>query len=108
MVQTTGIYRFEIPLLYNLNNLNLLYKEHLMTTLAIRKKLMTYLADADDSTIKAIYTLLKNDMQEEDSFKLTEEQLQILNEEEIKYLKGEGKSYTREEADQIARNLRDF
>ena len=28
-----------------------------MTTIAIRQKLMTYLADADDSKVKALYTL---------------------------------------------------
>jgi hypothetical protein len=34
-----------------------------MATLTIRQKLMTYLADADDSKIKAIYTLLERDIQ---------------------------------------------
>jgi hypothetical protein len=72
-----------------------------MTTLTIRKKLMAYLADADDSKVKAIYTLLKNDIQEDGAFKLTEEQLQILDEERELYLSGESKSHTREESLQI-------
>ena len=79
-----------------------------MTTLAIRKKLMTYLADADDSTVKAIYTLLKNDIKEEGTFKLTEEQMQILDEEHHLHMTGQSKSYTREEAGQIIRGHRTF
>jgi len=79
-----------------------------MTTLTIRKKLMAYLADADDSKVKAIYTLLKDDMQEEGSFKLTEEQLQILNEEHHLHITGQSKSYTREEAGQIIKGQRGF
>jgi hypothetical protein len=38
---------------------------------------MTYLADADDSKVKAIYTLLKEDIRGEDSFKLTNEHADI-------------------------------
>jgi hypothetical protein len=49
-----------------------------MTTSTIRKKLITYLADADDSKVKAIYTLLEKEIQEEETFVLTDEQLQIL------------------------------
>ncbi len=72
-----------------------------MTTLTIRKKLMAYLADADDSKVKAIYTLLKNDIQEEGTFKLTEEQMQILDAERELHLSGKSKSHTREESLQI-------
>ena len=79
-----------------------------MTTLTIRKKLMTYLADADDSTVKAIYTLLKNDIKEEGAFKLTEEQMQILDEEHHLHITGQSKSYTREEAGQIIKGQRSF
>jgi len=72
-----------------------------MTALAIRKKLITYLADADDSTIKAIYTLLKIDNKDEGTFKLSKEQLQILDEDRELYLSGKSKSHTREESMQI-------
>jgi hypothetical protein len=72
-----------------------------MTTLTIRKKLMTYLADADDNTVKAIYTLLKIDIKDEPTFKLSEEQIQILDEERELYLTGKTKSHTREESLQI-------
>jgi len=79
-----------------------------MTALAIRQKLMIYLADADDSTVKAIYTLLKNDIKEAGTFKLTEEQRQILEEEHHLHITGQTKSYTREEAGQIIRGQRGF
>jgi len=72
-----------------------------MTTSTIRKKLIDYLADADDGKIKAIYTLLEKDIQEEDSFILTDAQLQILEKEREMHLSGESKSYTRDEARQI-------
>ncbi len=78
-----------------------------MTTLTIRKKLMTYLADADDSTVKAIYALLKNDILDE-NIKLTEEQMQILEEEHHLHITGQTRSYTRDEADQIIRGQRTF
>jgi len=72
-----------------------------MTTLAIRKKLMTYLADAEDSKVKARYTLLEKEIQQEESFALTGEQLQILEKERAMHINGESKSYSREEARQI-------
>jgi len=72
-----------------------------MATLSIRQKLITYLADADDSTVKAIYTLLKIDNKKEGAFKLSKEQLQILDEERELYLSGKSKSHTRKESLQI-------
>jgi len=79
-----------------------------MTTLAIRKKLMTYLADADDSKVKALYTLLEKEIQREDSFALTDEQFQILEKERAMHINGESKSYSREDATQIIKGQRDF
>ena len=79
-----------------------------MTTISIRQKLMTYLADADDSKVKAIYTLLEREIQDDGDFKLTDEQFQILDEERELHLKGLTKSYTREEANQIIKGQRSF
>jgi hypothetical protein len=79
-----------------------------MTTVAIRKKLMTYLADADDSKVKALYTLLEKEIQEEDSFVLTNQQLQILEKEREMHINGRTKSYGREEANQIIKGQRGF
>ena len=79
-----------------------------MTTITIRQKLMTYLADADDSKVKALYTLLEKEIRDEDSFVLTEEQYQILDHEREMHLSGKSKSYTREEARQIIIGERSF
>ena len=79
-----------------------------MTTLAIRKKLMTYLADAEDSKVKALYTLLEKEIQRENSFALTDEQFQILEKERAMHISGESKSYSREDAMQIIKGQRDF
>jgi len=78
-----------------------------MTILAIRQKLMTYLADADDSKVKALYTLLENEM-EEKKFILSDEQFRIIEKEHELYLKGEGKSYSAEESFQIIKGQRSF
>lgn len=74
-----------------------------MTIIAIRQKLMTYLADADDSKVKALYSLLEKEMQDDD-FVLTDEQLQILNKERELHLSGQSKSYTRGQAMQIIKS----
>ncbi|GAC1309935.1 MAG: hypothetical protein NVSMB24_26270 [Mucilaginibacter sp.] len=79
-----------------------------MTTLAIRKKLMTYLADADDSKVKALYTLLEKEIRDEETFTLTDEQLQILEKEREMHVNGESKSYNRAEALQIIKGQRSF
>jgi hypothetical protein len=79
-----------------------------MTTSAIRQKLMTYLAEAEDNKVKALYTLLENDMESNEGFQLSDEQLQILDKERKMHLNGETKSYTRQEAGQIIRAQRTF
>jgi hypothetical protein len=78
-----------------------------MTVLAIRQKLMTYLADADDSKVKALYTLLEKEI-EEGEFVLSDEQFQILELEREIHLSGKSKSYTMDEANQIIRGQRSF
>ena len=79
-----------------------------MTTLTMRQKLITYLADANDSKVTALYTLLEKDIDEDVLFTLTEEQIKILDEEHELYLSGKGKSYTREESFQIIKGQREF
>ena len=78
-----------------------------MTTAAIRKKLITYLADADDSKVKAIYTLLEDDIRQ-DEIGFTDEQLQILERERELHLSGQTKSYSRQEAIEIIKGQRSF
>jgi len=68
---------------------------------------MSYLADADDSKVKAIYTLLKKEIQEE-GLTLTDEQLSILDQEHDMHVSGKTKSYNRKEASQIIRGQKAF
>jgi hypothetical protein len=79
-----------------------------MTIAAIRSRLMSYLANADDSKIKAVYTLLEKDIEEKEVFVLSDEQLEILERERELHLSGQTKSYTRNDALQIIKGERSF
>ncbi len=74
-----------------------------MTVAAIRKKLKMYVDDVDDKIVKALYTLLEDDIEDSSSFALTKEQLSILDEEHALHLSGKTKSYSWEEAKEIIR-----
>ncbi|MBO9567171.1 MAG: addiction module protein [Niastella sp.] len=80
--------------------------ERVMTNIAIRKKLMTYLADADDKKVKAIYTLFEDEINQEESFKLTEEHVKILDERRAKHLSGKDKSSSWQEVHDRVRRKR--
>jgi hypothetical protein len=77
-----------------------------MTTTAIRKKLMTYIADADDKKVKGLYMLVEDDITKHEDFKLTDAHFKILEEERRKHVKGKSKSYTWPEAKEIIRGKR--
>ena len=77
-----------------------------MTVAAIREKLMIYIADAQDDKLKALYTLLQDNIDETSSFVLSDEQFKILEEEEALHLSGKSKSYNWNEAKQIIRGKR--
>ncbi len=79
-----------------------------MTTAAIRQKLINYLEDADASKVKAVYTLLEKEIEDSESFELSEEQLQIIAEDRVRYLNGEIKGYTVQEANDIVTGKRSF
>ncbi len=74
-----------------------------MTVNTIRKKLMGYLADADQKKLKALYTLLEDDIQEAEKNVFTKEQLSLLNEEHDLHTSGKTKSYSWDEAKEIIR-----
>jgi hypothetical protein len=57
----------------------------------MRQQLHQYIDIADDKNIRALYTLLQNDMEPEHSF--TAEEMNMLHERAEKYLKGEIKIY---------------
>lgn len=79
-----------------------------MTITAIRHRLISYLANADDSKVKAVYTLLEKEIDEKQLFVLSDEQLQILDKERELHLHGQSKSYNRNETRQIVKGERAF
>ena len=74
-----------------------------MTTSAIRKKLINFIADADDKKIKGMYMLFEEEIEKEEAFSLTEEHITILDEERGKHINGKSKSYEWQHAKQIIR-----
>lgn len=82
---------------------NLLETNTAMTTTAIRKKLMNFIADADDKKVKGMYMLFEEEIEKDEVFKLTDEHIKILDEERDKHLSGRSKSYDWKTAKQIIR-----
>jgi len=74
-----------------------------MTITAIREKLKTYVDDVDDKKVKALYTLLEDEIEENTTFTLTKEHLAILDKEHTLHLSGKTKSYNWTEAKEIIR-----
>ncbi|MCX2432058.1 MULTISPECIES: hypothetical protein [unclassified Pedobacter] len=77
-----------------------------MTSTAIRKRLITYLSDAEDNKIKAIYTLLENEIENEKSFVLTKDHLEILDKERELHLNGVTDSYSKQDALDIIKGIK--
>ena len=77
-----------------------------MTTTAIRKKLITYIADADDKKVKGLYMLVEDEINRKDTFRLSATQVKMLDAEKEKHVKGKSKSYTWPEAKDIIRGKR--
>ncbi len=61
-----------------------------MTTKARREELMVYLADADDKKINALYEILEDGLRDS-SFKLTDEQMEIVEKRRSEFLSGKTK-----------------
>jgi hypothetical protein len=74
-----------------------------MTIATIRQRLINYLEAAEDNKVKAIYTLLEDEITS-GSFKLSKEQLHILDRERELYLNGDTKSFNKNEALQFIRS----
>ncbi|QNN41783.1 hypothetical protein [Pedobacter roseus] len=77
-----------------------------MTSTAIRQRLITYLSDAEENKIKAIYTLLEREIEDEQSFSLSVEHLEILDRERQLHLSGETNSYNKEDSLDIIKGLK--
>lgn len=79
-----------------------------MTISAIRKKLKTYVDGVDDKKLKALYTLLQDEIEDSDGFSLSEEHLRILDKEHALHLSGQTKSYSWEDAKEIIRGKKEM
>jgi len=66
-----------------------------MTTTQIKQKLHSYIDNAEDKKLKAIYTLLQDDIGED--YKFTKEQEAELDKRFNDYQNGIGKTYTWDE-----------
>ncbi|MGZ3776198.1 MAG: addiction module protein [Mucilaginibacter sp.] len=66
-----------------------------MTTASIKQRLHEYIDSAEDKKLKAIYTLLEDDI--EDEYQLTDEQKAELDRRLYNYQNGVGKNYTWDE-----------
>lgn len=75
-----------------------------MTTAAIRKKLMAYIADADDKKVKGLYMLIEDEILYERKFKLTSDHVKLLDQERNKHITGKSKSYHWDDAKQMIRS----
>ena len=77
-----------------------------MTTKTIRKKLITYLANAEDKKVKAVYSLFEKDINRKEEFILTPEHKKILAKRRSRLLNGKDKSFGRIESHTRIRNKR--
>lgn len=77
-----------------------------MTTTAIRKRLISYLENAGDKEIKALYTLVEEKINREETYSLTDEQLSIVNERRADYLVGKDSGSSWQTAHKNIRNRR--
>jgi hypothetical protein len=77
-----------------------------MTSTAIRQRLITYLSDAEDNKIRAIYTLLEREIEDEQSFNLSDEHLEILDRERALHINGDTTSYSKQDSFDIIKGLK--
>ena len=77
-----------------------------MTIEAIRERLYDYLKVADDKKIKAIYTILENDIMEHSEWWKEDAFINELDKEYTKWENGNEKGYTLDEIDETISHLR--
>jgi hypothetical protein len=75
-----------------------------MSSTLIRKKLITYLADADDKKVKAVYALLEDEIEDKAEFIATKEQLRLIEERRKRHKEGKDDSVTWKTAHEKIRN----
>ena len=74
-----------------------------MTTVAIRKKLATFMQVADDKKVKAVYALLENDIEQEELAYTDEFKAEL--DKRYAYYKSGGKMVSAAEADKQIKKL---
>ena len=77
-----------------------------MTTSAIREKLYEYIRVADDKKLKAIYTILENEIEEETEWWKNNSFIDELDKEYEAWKKGDVKGYTLEEVEASIQELK--
>ena len=77
-----------------------------MTTAAIREKLQDYIRFADDKKVKAIYTILENEITSEYKWYEDEAYVKELDQDVKDYESGKTKGYTWEEVKESLRKRR--
>ena len=77
-----------------------------MSVNTIRKKLITYLADADDKKIKAVFYLFEDQISRQEEFKLSSDHKKILSVRRSRHLNGKDKSTGWKESHANIRNKR--
>lgn len=75
-----------------------------MNTAAIRQQLHEYSERANDKKVEGLYMFVEDEINNPQTFRLSEEQLRILDEEREAHLSGESQSYSWEKAKQIIRD----
>ena len=74
-----------------------------MITATIRQRLHNYLDVADEKKLKAMYTMVEEDIEQHDKFEMSREEIAFLDEERDKHLRGDSLSYSWEAAREIIR-----
>ena len=71
-----------------------------MSTPELKEKILDYIEHADEKVLEAIFTLLEAS---DDRYKLTDEQISIVEERQADYLSGKSKAQDWEEVKKIVR-----
>lgn len=71
-----------------------------MTTNTIRKKLTNYIQEADPKKLKAIYTLVEQDVAQQEDEELDDELLVELDKRSAEMIAGTAKTYSWEEVEE--------
>jgi hypothetical protein len=79
-----------------------------MTTTAIRKKLITYIADADDKKVKGLYMLIEDEISQNSKFSLSANDIKMLEKDRQQHIKGKSKSYSWQDAKDIVRGKKNI